>query len=158
MKMYFIPIVLILFSCSNNNKFLQEVIQNPQETTFYCKTKSNDNYLNSLVIYNSEIKNTQFGIINVSLTFNSIINKNDTLKIKDIDANWISIKDSLTDSIFINQSLIGEVRNLILIRYKNELISLIKDCECTVLHFNEKLIPRKIGYNFKFVILNNNGI
>jgi len=154
MKIFILAVELFLLtSCINQKHFLHEVIQNPQETTYSCINKHINNQYNGFVITNSEVNNTQVGVVNVSISFENDINVSVPLKIKSIEANWIRIKDSQTDSIIINQSIYGVVDDLTLHRYKSELLFLIKDCNCTVSYFNKKFIPNKISYNFKFVVV-----
>ncbi len=156
MRIFIITIELFLFtSCINQKQFLHEVIQNPQETTYTCINKHVNCQYNGFVIINSEVKTPQVGVINVSISFGNDIKLRLPLKINSVEANWIRIKDSQSDSIIINQSIYGEVDDLTLLRYKNELLFLIKDCNCTVSYFNENFIPNKISYNFKFVVVKN---
>lgn len=155
MKIIILAIELILLtSCINQNQFLHEVIKNPQETTYSCLNEHINTKFNGFIIINSEVKNTQLGVISVSISFKKDIDVLVPLKIKNIEANWIRIKDSLSDSILVNQSLLDEVDDLTILRYKSELLFLIKDCNCTVSYFNKKFIPDKISYNFKFVVVN----
>ena len=156
MKIRILTIILIISGCSARKQFLNEIVVNHHETTYVCKSDSTDNPYNSLLIRSYEVTGIQHGIINVSIEFDAIRNKSDALKILNVNANWIRIKDSKTDSIIINQSLLGDINDVTILKYKNELLTQIKKCNCTVLYFNDNFIPRKIGYSFKFVVLNPN--
>lgn len=144
MKMRILTIVLIVSGCSAGKQFLNEIIVNPQETTYVCKSDFTDNPYNILLVRDDEVTEIQHGIINVSIEFDEISNNSDALKILNVNANWIRIKDSKTDSIIINQSLLGEINDVSLLKYKNELLTQIKNA--IVLSYISMIIlfPKKL--------------
>lgn len=151
--------LLLIISCYNQKKQILKdndslFLVNPQETRYECDHPNivREPAFYGFVLYNSEIKDPQEGVLCVTITFDSIYNDKDPIHILSVVPEWIRIKDIKPDSILVNQSF-DKITDTTLLRYQTELLTEIKECDFHITYFNKDFIPLKIGYCFRFTVL-----
>lgn len=149
---------MFMFWCISNAQDNSEeyLILDPIETRYDCHSALDKD--NGFIIY-ADIDRPLKGLLAVGLTFDSIKNPEEPVRILSVQPQWIRLKDTATDSLLLNQSLYDNKLDGELLFYCVELLEKIKECNCVITYYNKHFVPLKVGCSFSFTILpksNNN--
>lgn len=153
---YMILLGSLAISCNINTSIID-----PIETKIVCNCEFRVDTPLNIVLFNPDIKNELKGVMIGTLTFDTIIYDTvNPLIIKKFEANWLRLKNSITNEYVFNQSVTINMEKedyKIFCFYKDQLLPIIMDMKCWVVYYNHFYPPvqNHISFTFPFKVISS---
>lgn len=145
---------LIIFGLFTAALFYSNMLFCQIETQLKCISEEQKDNNQKFILFNADIQKTQMGIIEVSLTFDSVQADN-IIRIRSVKSNFMRLynyecfkAEDILYEWFVHET---PPPNKTCLKYERELLYKMNNCKCQIT-FYKKNIPLKTKYTASFIV------